>query len=186
MFDNAYTFTGKHAYYVRYLCGLDASGYKTKTNIESGGDRLKIFETYRDVYVLAPVLGFIFNRKSGRSKSLDELKLELNGDIQIDDAVIRQDAMKNVYSELEFIYRLIMLLDESNGNSVGDRISRAFRDDATEDKNNRVEENMVMFDSYVLGGVEILYEKLTEGCTSKEDYIDRIFGFVEEFQKDID
>ena len=38
------------------------------------------------------------------------------------------------------------------------------------------------FDSYVRGGVDVLYEKLIEGATDPEDYINNLFEFVEEFQ----
>lgn len=37
------------------------------------------------------------------------------------------------------------------------------------------------FDSYVRGGVDVLYEKLIEGSNDSGDYINRLYEFVEEF-----
>ena len=39
------------------------------------------------------------------------------------------------------------------------------------------------FDSYVRGGVDVLYEKLIEGASSPDDYVSRLYDFVEEFQE---
>ena len=38
------------------------------------------------------------------------------------------------------------------------------------------------FDSYVRGGVDVLYEKLIEGATDSEEYINRLYDFIEEFE----
>lgn len=38
------------------------------------------------------------------------------------------------------------------------------------------------FDSYVRGGIDLLYEKLIEGASSPEEYISRLYDFIEEFQ----
>ena len=40
-----------------------------------------------------------------------------------------------------------------------------------------------MFDSYVLGGVEVLYEKLVDGLTDPAEYINRMYDFAEEFNE---
>ena len=83
-----------------------------------------------------------------------------------------------IYSqeELLFNFRLIMLLDKEYEPDPDKRIDKAFRhmgeDPADEER----------FDSYVRGGVDVLYEKLIEGGTDPEDYINRLFEFVEEFQ----
>ena len=38
-----------------------------------------------------------------------------------------------------------------------------------------------LFDSYVRGGVDVLYEKLIEGAESPNDYMTRLYEFLEEF-----
>ena len=83
-----------------------------------------------------------------------------------------------IYSqeELMFNFRLIMLLDKQYEPDDDKRIDKAFRhmgeDPADEER----------FDSYVRGGVDVLYEKLIEGASDPEDYINNLFEFVEEFQ----
>ena len=37
-----------------------------------------------------------------------------------------------------------------------------------------------LFDQYVLGGVDILYEKLIESATSTEDYLKNLYDFMED------
>ena len=39
------------------------------------------------------------------------------------------------------------------------------------------------FDSYVRGGVDVLYEKLIEGVSSPDEYVTRLYDFIEEFQE---
>lgn len=69
-----------------------------------------------------------------------------------------------------------MLLDKQYEPDEDKRIDKAFRHMG---ENPADEER---FDSYVRGGVDILYEKLIEGATDPEDYINNLFEFVEEFQ----
>ena len=38
-----------------------------------------------------------------------------------------------------------------------------------------------LFEQYVRGGVDILYEKLIESATIPEDYIKNLYDFMEEF-----
>ena len=38
------------------------------------------------------------------------------------------------------------------------------------------------FDSYVRGGVDVLYEKLIEGASEPDDYVNKLYEFIEEFQ----
>ena len=76
-----------------------------------------------------------------------------------------------------FNFRLIMLLDSSYEPDVKERIDKAFRHMG---ENPADEER---FDSYVRGGVDVLYEKLIEGANNPTDYITRLYEFVEEFQE---
>jgi hypothetical protein len=47
-------------------------------------------------------------------------------------------------------------------------------------------ENMELFNSYVLGGIEELYEQLTNGATSRDDYINRIYDITVKFEEEIE
>ena len=84
-----------------------------------------------------------------------------------------------IYSqeELMFNFRLIMLLDAGYELDKDIRINKAFRhmgeDPADEER----------FDSYVRGGVDVLYEKLIEGAENPNDYVTRLYEFLEEFDE---
>ena len=76
-----------------------------------------------------------------------------------------------------FNFRLIMLLDLDYESEAEKRINKAFRhmgeDPADEER----------FDSYVRGGIDVLYEKLIEGANSPNDYINNLYEFLDEFQE---
>ena len=129
------------------------------------------FDRKIDVYINAAIVGFRYNRKQPKDKSTA---------FKDQKSTIFAEQMIKEGSTLEFIYRLILLLENSNSNSLEDRINRAFRDDSLEDISGRHKENMELFNSYVLGGIEILYEKLLETGATREDYMKNAYKFMKE------
>lgn len=135
-------------------------------------DEIKVFERFIDVYMN----GAIFGLFEGRKAEIDSLS---NQRAAILAAVFIKEKPK-----CEFIYRLVMLLDKSTGLTEEERIDRAFRDDTDE---KAMKKNMELFNSYVLGGVEVLYEKFSENCTTEADIIDRVNEIAEDFiEQEID
>lgn len=159
MFDKQYRFKGSHALRVDQLTGIFDSVSKAK-----------LFERNVDVYTNAPLIGFLYARLSDS----DDLKNpETN---QVYNQNVMGDRVIYSQEELLFNFRLIMLLDAQHEPDVQKRIDRTFRhmgDDPTDE---------ARFDAYVRGGVDVLYEKLIEGASSPDEYITRLFEFVEEFQ----
>lgn len=157
MFENDYNLVGKHATYTKLLAS-----------------DMGIFNRYIDVYMNAAILGFLYGRKSQR-------------DMQSDDrARIYADAFANERMRCEFIYRLIMLLDETPEYISQNSIDRAFRYDSKVKEEEKNKKNMDLFHSYVFGGIEFLYEKFTENCATKDDYINKIFEVVTSFKEEIE
>jgi|LSQX01.1.fsa_nt_gb hypothetical protein len=152
MFDKEVFIRGKHAAYIRSL-----------------RDKAKVFERYLDAYILAPIIGFLYGRTAEPDKSSE------------DAANINVVQIISVSDTLKFIYRLIMLVDESIAKDPEVRINKAFKDDTDEEALN---ENMKIFNSYVLGGLEVLYEKFSEGCVTEDDFLDKVYEFVENFYAD--
>lgn len=150
MFDKEYVFKGKHAEMVRMLT----------SKFNENND--KLFERNVDVYKMAPVVGFLYGRKSEIDNSSSE------------NTKIFTDALLKEEQELKFTYVLITLLNNKDEISADDRLDKAFRFYGT-DKAKVDEEN---FEKYVLGGIEILYEKLIE---KSNDYIRNLYDFMEEF-----
>lgn len=160
MFENDYTINGIHATHLKYLVN-DA----------------KVFSRYIDVYMNATIIGFLHGR------------LEKKDNSSQDRARIYADAFSTERLNCDFIYRLIMLLDETTELSTQQRLDRAFRDDSqkeTEHAKAVHAQNMDLFNSYVLGGIEELYEQFTNGATSREDYINRIYDITVKFKEEME
>lgn len=158
MFDKQYRFKGRHALRVDQLTGVFDEISKAK-----------LIDRNVDVYANAPLIGFLY----GRTADLDDTKNPETG--QVYNQNVMGDRVIYSSDELQFNFRLIMLLDANYEPDVEKRIDKAFKsmgeDPADEER----------FDSYVRGGVDVLYEKLIEGASNPEDYVNRLYEFVEEF-----
>lgn len=85
MFDREYSFRGKHAQYVKDLVDKDKAG---------------LFNRNIDVYILAPIIGYLYGRKA--KEDTGELTTK-----------IFAEQLHKEQIKLKFIYRLIMLLDDT-------------------------------------------------------------------------
>lgn len=153
IFDKTIILTGKHAYYADMLK-------------ERG-----FFNRILDVYINAPLVGLTYNRKSDKDRS------PVYKDV---DKKIFMEQISKELSTLEFVYRLTLLLDQQQSIPLEERVNRAFRDDAFDDISKKHEENMSLFNSYVLGGIEILYEKIIAQGATNSDFIRNAYAFMKE------
>lgn len=159
MFDKQYQFKGLHA--------LRVSALTEPFDLER---KCKLFQRNVDVYVNAPIVGFLY----GRTATLDTSKNpETN---QVYNQNIMGDRVIYSQEELKFHFKLIMLLDKDHEPDEDKRIDKTFRqmEDNAEDE--------ARFDGYVRGGVDVLYAKLIEGSKEPSDYFSRMYQFLEEFQ----
>ena len=153
MFDKQYRFTGSHAEKVNAL-----------TAIFDEDSKAKLFDRNLDVYINAPIIGFLYRRKGQK---------DTNGDISPQN--IFPEQMINASDKLKYIFRLILLLDKGYEPNEEERLNKAFR------RFGQSEDDLALFDQYVLGGVEVLYEKLIEGAGEPSEYINRLYDFMDEF-----
>ena len=151
MFNKMYDFKGIHADMVRQLTGFIAPEL-----------RKGLFSRNLDVYILAPIVGFLYSRKSPIDKT------------SIDPTKIFPEQMIGAEEELIFNYRLIMLLDKDNEPDEAERIKHAFQYIGKPEG----DADLVLYDEYVRGGVEVLYEKLIKQSI---DIIKNLYEFIEEF-----
>ena len=146
MFDKQYRFRGRHALRVDAL-----------TSVFDSLSKAKIFERNVDVYTNAPLVGFLYGRKA----DLDDTRNPETNQVYTQN--VMGDRVIYSQEELLFNFRLIMLLDKEYEPDEEKRIDKAFRhtgeDPADEER----------FDSYVRGGIDLLYEKLIEGSSSPEE-----------------
>lgn len=161
MFDHDFVFRGLHATKVKFL---------SKDRGIERENAANVFERLIDIYMLAPIIGLLYGERSEVDNSSS------------DTARIFAEVMIKEQSKLKYIYRLTLLCDELNKFTEQDKINRVFRGDT-----NKVilEENMQIFHSYILGGVDVLYRKFNEDCTTKDDYLNCIYELVENFKNDL-
>lgn len=169
MFENDYAIMGKHATYLKYMAKKNA-----KDDEDIATSSAKIFERYIDVYMNGVIWGLLYSRTAPKDNSSD------------DRARIYADAFANERENCIFLYRMVMLLDKSVDINSEERINRAFRYDTQPEKADAFRQNMELFHSYVRGGIELMYEYFTDGCSTREDYLDKVFEVMTTFKKEIE
>lgn len=160
-----FQFKGKHADYVRKL----TSELDTRT-------KFKIFQYNVDVLIFAPIVGMIYGRKGN-----------LDNNNSINPIKINYQQLTSRSSALDYNKELILLLNKKETVDINERINKAFRyiydnKEETKDKKNECEKEYL---EYVLGGVEILFEKIMENNSPRDidDYIDNLFEFVTDIKE---
>ena len=148
MFDNQYDFVGKHGKYVIALTS------------EFDSEKHVLYKT-----VMPPIIGFMYGRKSKIDKST------------IDKKSIFLEQINKIRDDLDFSYKLIMLLDKNNENNEKERMNKAFNYIGTE----KSKKDELLFEEYLLGGIEILYEKLVLPAKKPEDYLGNLIDFLDEY-----
>lgn len=154
LFQGQYRFFGTHADRVKRLTAEFDTG------------KHKLFGTVHEVFQLAPVVGFVYKRKANVNR-------DVPGDISIFDAEMSRH--KDVF---QFNYQLIMLLDADYAADFDTRVDKAFKDYGTD----KAKPDEDLYESYVRGGVDVLYEKLIEPSNSPDDYTKNLYEFMEDFE----
>lgn len=150
MFDKEYVFYGKHAVMVKKLTGKLSDKIGTS-----------LFNTNYDVYRLAPVIGWIYNRKGIMEKTGEVTKIF---------------AEKIIYEkdELVFNYRTLIPLIYAN-KTLKERLDITFRLDEKDEERKEYDK---VYNEYVLGGVEELYERIFNNASSAEEYLMNFYDFI--------
>lgn len=160
MFDKPYRLRGVHAKKARELVA-----------VFDGDSKAQFFKYAKDIYAFAPLVGYLYNRRA----ELDHTKSEETGD-ELDYNIMAEQVL-SVQEELTLNYCLIMLLDSSYESNEEERLDKAFR------YIGKKPEDEARFDEYVRGGIDVLYEKLIEGKGEPDDYVKRLYDFLEEIQE---
>lgn len=164
MFDKDMQIHGKHAAYWKDLS-------QTPGNAADSKKHFKIFENYIYVYMVAPIIGMLYGRKGA---------YDPNDDTRDTAGMLAEIQIKNA-SKLKYIYRLIILCDDTLGLSENEKIDLAFREDNNADA---VRKGMDLYTSYFFGGLEVLHEEFVDNCITDDDYIRKLFEFVSEFKEE--
>ena len=147
MFDKDIIFKGTH-------------GEKVIRLTAKFDEKNQLFKRNLDVYFMAPIVGFLYQRKADCN----------NGDgSQKTTKIFASDVMKYA-DDMLFNYRLLILLDKKNTTDIETRVDKVFR----YYNSDRTKDDEKIFDQYVLGGVDVLYEKLIESARGAEDYLNNL------------
>lgn len=169
LFETDYTITGEHATRLKFLAKKNSRDDNEPDNPHAA----KIFERYIDVYMNAAVWGIRYRRKAEIRPSNDRAR-------------IYADAFNREREICLFLYRLVMLLDDSENFTQSERIDRAFRCDTLPDKADELQKNLNLFHDYVRGGIDLMFEKFTTDCQTREEYLEKTFAVMTEFKAEID
>lgn len=114
------------------------------------------FDRLVDLYTISAAVGIVIRR------SLPE-DTKASGDKK---RSIQLDQLTNCLPILSELMRIVLIIDDSRGLTLEEKLDAAFRVPETEEV---YKENMKLFNSYVRGGMEYLYENLVARPLSVED-----------------
>lgn len=140
-FKTDYKFRGKHAKMVSELWYLNDYEHT-------------YFKRLVDIIPLAAVIGFRMNRKAPEDYA------------PIEPRTVFLQQMLNAKEDLDFILQMMIMLDNAQNIPQEQAVKKAFRGAETKEE---FEEYQDMFDSYVRGGVEELYERLVIRKADSDD-----------------
>lgn len=131
-FKSKYEFHGKHARMADELCSIK--------EVDSN-----YFRRVVDVYMLAAVVGFRYDRRAEPDYSSDDTKS------------IFADVMNKEKDNLDFLMQMMLILENAKTMNGKESIMKAFRGAQTREEYAVYDK---LFQDYVRGGVEELYERL--------------------------
>lgn len=170
MFNRDFKITGKHANYWKDLCELAGN-----VPDRAQHSNFKIFKAYIDAYITCPIIGYQFGRKGIIDNSVSG------------EAGMLSEIVNKRSSELKFVYQIIMLLDKDSEPDEDKRLFRAFNfSEETEEEKKAIATNMAIFNSYFLGGLEILHEQFVDECFDSDAYMQKMYTFSKQFYESQD
>lgn len=140
-FKAEYKFRGKHAKMVGELWYLNDYEHT-------------YFKRLVDIIPLAAVIGFRLNRKAPEDYA------------PIETHTVFMQQMLNVKDDLDFLMQMMIMLEHQQDMSREQAVKQAFRGAQTKEEFERYQD---MFDSYVRGGIEELYECLVLRKADSDD-----------------
>lgn len=159
MFEGDYTINGIHATYIKYL-----------------KDEVKAFERYIDVYMAGAIMGVLNDRKAKQGGTADRAR-------------IYSDAFNTEHVKCNELFKIVILNDTSKSWSDEERINICFKYRDKMDERavppisdyevEIMKEALNLFNEYVMGGIEILYENFASSATvSLDDTVDYAYKTI--------
>jgi len=129
------------------------------------------FKRLIDLYLVAPLIGFRLNRKAKADYS------------EVEPKSIFPEQMLGAKDKLDFMMQMILMLEYVDTKEAKDCVDRAFREPETKEE---FDAQYALFNEYVRGGVEELYERLVVRKADveeeyKEERSANVMGLLERF-----
>jgi hypothetical protein len=160
MYDKEFSFTGKHAIMIE-----DLTKYPYKTSSGASSSRF-VFKTNIDVFLVAPLIGVLFDRKADKDPSTQNTK-------------IFGDQFKSRYNDIEFLIKLVILTFKDEHMTSNDKIELAFKGYYDSVKSDYIRKT---FEFYLLGGIEYLHEMIIQDTKSIDEVVRKFEIFNDIFQ----
>ena len=132
------------------------------------------FKRLIDLYTVAAAIGIRIKRRAAEDSSSDNKR------------TIQMEQLMSNLSTLQPLMRIMLTVDDSRSLTLEEKLDSAFRLPETEEA---YKNNMNLFNSYMRGGLEYLYENLIVRTISPEDedYSDaRITNMMALLKRDLD
>ncbi len=113
------------------------------------------FKRLVDLYAIAAIVGLKAGKRSAEEKDSSELK-----------RTVQMKQLNENYQVLLPIMRLILIMDDTRGLTLEERIEGAF---AIPEDEETYKTNMELFNSYARGGIEYLYDNLILRAPDMDD-----------------
>lgn len=157
MFQEDYLFKGTQ--------GDKVNALTKKIDIDSNS---QIFSSAVELFIFASLIGVLKNRKAEPEKDNSR------------SVRIMANQFFNHITDLKLAFKFVLLTSEIDNPAPVDRLNRAFRMPETD-------ENYTLFEKYMLGGLEELYEKLVLDTNIRyEDYLTSINELMEQLNNNSD
>jgi hypothetical protein len=154
LFNREFIFKGKHAGIIKAL-----------TEKEDG---IGLFERNVDVLRIAPLTGFLYQRKGIEDGSNSEqTKVFLDQLVKINDDLLTQ-------------LRAMIFLDKEHHWDYEERVQIAFQSNIETQSNFNILEYLL---NYMYGGIEILGEKILYGNHTLEQKINNYYDFISDLHE---
>lgn len=141
--------------------GSHASKARSLTSLIDRKSQSRIFSSAVELFIVASLVGCIYNRTSLKEKSTETYR-------------IMTAQLNNHRYELMSVYKTVLLCADSNNLNSIERINRAFRENTNSD-------NLDLFISYMLGGIDELYSVFFESNSVRYgDYLNCLKSFLKE------
>lgn len=151
MFDSEFRFQGSHADKAIRL----SEAYNDNND--------KVLLRTVDLFILAPIVGFLYQRTAPVDKQSDIERKVFAGQLV------------NTKLDIMYVFSTIMLLDTEYEPDAQKRVEKAFAGLNTKDDEER-------FYSYMRGGVDIIYDNIMGNSALPQDYLNNFFEFLDQMK----